>query len=80
MTKAAGNWSKDFLRTTHAGLEQLRQAACTGIKCDLLGKKRWAWKCMLQLQEIEDRKTPAATTWAAEFLLRAGESRKFLGS
>jgi len=34
----------------------------------------------LQLQEAEDRKTPAATTWAAEFLLRAGESREFLGS
>jgi hypothetical protein len=35
---------------------------------------------MLQLQEVEDRKTPAATTWAAEFLLREGGSRKFLGS
>jgi hypothetical protein len=35
---------------------------------------------MHQLQEIEDRKTPAATTWAAEFLLRAGESREFSGS
>jgi hypothetical protein len=34
---------------------------------------------MLQLQEVEDRKTPAATTWAAEFLLREGESREFLG-
>jgi hypothetical protein len=34
---------------------------------------------MLQLQEVEDRKTPAATTWAAEFLLRKGESREFLG-
>jgi hypothetical protein len=29
---------------------------------------------MLQLQEVEDRKTPAAATWAAEFLLRAEES------
>jgi hypothetical protein len=34
---------------------------------------------MLQLQEVEDRKTPAATTWAAEFLLRKGESREVLG-
>jgi hypothetical protein len=34
---------------------------------------------MLQLQEVEDRKTPAATTWAAEFLLREGESREFFG-
>jgi hypothetical protein len=35
---------------------------------------------MLQLQLAEDRKTPAATTRAAEFLLKAGESRSFLGS
>jgi hypothetical protein len=34
---------------------------------------------MLQLQEVEDRKTPAATVLAAEFLLREGESREFLG-
>jgi hypothetical protein len=34
---------------------------------------------MLQLQEGEDRKTLAATTWAAEFLLREGDSREFLG-
>jgi hypothetical protein len=34
---------------------------------------------MLQLQEVEDRKIPAVTTWAAEFLLRGGESREFLG-
>jgi hypothetical protein len=33
---------------------------------------------MLQLQEVEDRKTPAVTTWAAEFLLREEESREFL--
>jgi hypothetical protein len=35
---------------------------------------------VLQLQEAEVRKTPAATTWAAGFILRAGESREFLGS
>jgi hypothetical protein len=34
---------------------------------------------MLQLQEAKDRKAPAATTWAAKFLLRVGESREFLG-
>jgi len=34
---------------------------------------------MLQLQEAEDRQAPAATTWAAEFLLRVGESMEFLG-
>ena len=33
----------------------------------------------VQLQEIKDRKTPAATTWAAKFLLRVGESSEFLG-
>jgi len=32
---------------------------------------------MLQIQEAEDRKTPAATTWVAEFLLRAGEGSEF---
>jgi hypothetical protein len=35
---------------------------------------------MLQLQEADTWKNPAATTWAAEFLLREGESREFLGS
>jgi hypothetical protein len=41
--------------------------------------ERWGWECMLQLQETEDRKPPAATTLATEFLLRVGESREFLG-
>ena len=66
-----------------AGLAQVRQAACTGVKCDLadlMDNKRWGWECVLRLQEVEDRKTPAVTTWTAEFLLRAGESREFLGS
>ena len=35
---------------------------------------------MLQLQEANNWKKPAATTWAAEFLLRENESRQFLGS
>ena len=35
---------------------------------------------MLQLQEAENWKKTAATTWAAEFLLREGESRECLGS
>jgi hypothetical protein len=65
---------------TDKGVARIRQVACTGVKCDLMDSKRWGWECMLQLQEAEDRKTPAATTWAAEFLLRAGESREFLGS
>lgn len=39
----------------------------------------WGWGCMLQLQEAEYWKKPATTTWAAEFLLREGESREILG-
>jgi hypothetical protein len=35
---------------------------------------------MLQLQEADNWEKLAATTWAAEFLLRDGESREFLGS
>ena len=35
---------------------------------------------MLQLQEDENWNKPTTTTWAAEFLLREGESREFLGS
>jgi hypothetical protein len=35
---------------------------------------------MLQLQEEKNWNKPAATTWAAEFLLREGESRECLGS
>ncbi len=31
-----------------------------------------------QLQEAENWNKPAATTWAAEFLLREGESRECL--
>jgi hypothetical protein len=34
----------------------------------------------LQLQEMDNWGKPAATTWAAEFLLGDGESREFLGS
>ena len=41
--------------------------------------KRWGWECMIQLQEAENRQSPGATTWAADFLNRDGESRKFLG-
>jgi hypothetical protein len=35
---------------------------------------------MLQLQEMDNWGKLATTTWAAEFLLREGESREFLGS
>jgi hypothetical protein len=40
----------------------------------------WGWRCMLQLQEAENWTKLATTTWAAEFLLREGESRECLGS
>ena len=35
---------------------------------------------MLHLQETDNWARPTTTTWAAEFLLRDGESREFLGS
>ena len=35
---------------------------------------------MLQLQVAENWNKSAATTWAADFLLREGESRECLGS
>jgi hypothetical protein len=80
LNRAAGIWSKEILRTTDIGSARIRLVACTGIKCDLImDSTRWGWECMLQLQEVEDRKTPAATTWAAEFLLREGASTEFLG-
>jgi hypothetical protein len=67
LNRAACNWNKEFLRTTDKGVARIRQVVCTGVKCDLMDSKRWVWECMLQLQEAEDRKTPAATTWGAEF-------------
>ena len=57
LTKAAGNLSKEFLRTTDAGRAQVQQTACTGVKCNLMDKERLGWECMLQLQEVKDRKT-----------------------
>ena len=74
LNRVACNWSKEFLRTTDIGSARIRLVACTGIKCDLMETTRWGWGCMLQLQEVEDRKAPVATTWAAEFLLREGEA------
>jgi hypothetical protein len=79
LNRAVGNWNKEFLRTADKGVARIRQVACTGVKCDLKDSNRWGWECMLQLQEAKDRKSPAATTWAAEFLLRVGENREFLG-
>jgi hypothetical protein len=68
LNQAAGNWSKEFLHTTDIGSARIRQVAGTGIKRDLMDSTRWGWECMLQIQEVEDRKTPVARTWAAEML------------
>ena len=74
VTKAAGKWNKQYLRDTDVGVHQLKQTAM-----EVLDTVEWNWQCMTQLQEAEDRTSPAATTWAAEFLLRPGESRETLG-
>ena len=64
----------------HIGLHRIGQAASTGAQSDLMDSTRWGWSCMFQLQEADNWENPAATTWAAEFLLRDGESREFPGS
>jgi hypothetical protein len=79
LNRAAGNWNKEFWCTTDKGVARIRQVACTGVRCDFMDSKRWGWECMLQLQEAKDKKVPAATTWATEFLLMVGEIRGFLG-
>jgi ribonuclease HI len=76
LTKAAGNWSKEFLRTTDTGWGRVQQAAGAGVTSDLMDSKCWGWECMIQLQEAENRQSPGATTWAADFLNRDGESRE----
>jgi hypothetical protein len=80
MNHAVINWSKTFLRDTNAGLHSIGQAASMGVQGDLMSNERWGRECMLQLQEDENWNKPTTTTWAAEFLLREGESREFLGS
>jgi hypothetical protein len=80
LNRAATNWNRVFLRSTDIGLHRIGQTASTGAQSDLMDSTRWGWSCMLQLQEADNWEKPAATTWAAEFLLREGESRVFLGS
>ena len=70
---------QDLLHSTDSGLHRIRQAVSTGARSDLMDSVWWGWGCMLQLQEAEYWKKPATTTWAAEFLLREGESREILG-
>jgi hypothetical protein len=79
LNQAENNW-KGFMGSTDTGLHRIGQAASTGAQSDLMDSTRWGWSCMLQLQEMDNWGKPAATTWAAEFSLRAGESREFLGS
>ena len=76
MNRAVVNWSKTFLNSTNIGLHNIGHAASTGAQGDLMDNEHWGWRCMLQLQEEKNWNKPAATTWAAEFLLREGESRE----
>jgi hypothetical protein len=80
LDRAGTDWNKNFLISTDVGLRSIRQKASAGAQSDLMNKERWERRCMLQLQEAENWHKPAATTWAAEFLLREGESRECLGS
>jgi hypothetical protein len=70
--------TKAFLYSTNIGLPSIGQVASTGAQSDLMDSAHWVWRCMLQLQEAENWNEPAATTWAAEFLLREDESREFV--
>ena len=79
LNHAGNNW-KGFMGSTDTGLHRIRQAASMGAQSDLLDSTRWGWSCMLHLQETDNWERPTTTTWAAEFLLRDGESREFLGS
>jgi hypothetical protein len=70
LTKAAGIWSKKFLRTTDTGWGRVQQAEGAGVTSDLMDSKPWEWECMIQLQEAENRQSPGATTWAAVVCIR----------
>jgi hypothetical protein len=80
LNRAVDNWITIFMRSTDSGLQRNKQAANTGAQSDLMDSTHWGWRCMLQLQETDSWKKQATTTWSAEFLLREGESREFLGS
>ena len=80
LDRAGTNWNKNFLLSADAGRQNIRQSASAGVQSDLMDAEGWGRKCMLQLQEAENWNKQAATTWAAEFLLREGESRECLGS
>jgi hypothetical protein len=80
LNRDASNWNRVFLGSTDIGLHRIGQASSTGAQSDLMDSTSWGWSCMLQLQETDNWEKQAATTWAAEFLLREGESREFLVS
>ena len=80
LDRAGTNWNKHFLQSADAGRQDIRQSACAGVQSDLMDAESWGRRCMLQLQVTENWNKAAATTWAAEFLLREGESRECLGS
>jgi hypothetical protein len=46
--RVAGNWNRQFLRTSDVGLTRIKQAACTGAQSDLMDSTRWGWRCMHQ--------------------------------
>jgi hypothetical protein len=79
LIRAGNNW-RDFMGSTDIGLQRIKQSASVGAQSDLLDSARWGWSCMLHLRDTDNWERPTTTTWAAEFLLRDGESREFLGS
>jgi hypothetical protein len=79
LAKAASKWIKELLRTADTGWERVRQAAGAGVTGEMMDSARWGWECMRPLQEAENRQSPGATTWAADFLNIDGESSESLG-
>jgi hypothetical protein len=79
LIRAGNNW-RDFMGSTDIGLQRNKKAVIVGAQSDLLDSARWGWNCMLHLRDTDNWERQTTTTWAAEFLLRDGESREFLGS
>ena len=63
VTKAAGNWNKQYLRDTDEGFHQLKQTAM-----EVLDTVEWNWQCMTQLQETENRTSPASENLVHDLL------------
>ena len=77
LNRAVDNWIKIFMSSTDSGLQRIKQAASTGAQSDLMDNTRWGWRCMLQLQEADNWKKPAATTWQLSFYLVRAKSENF---